>query len=209
MKYTLSMGAALLLFGCGTSEAPTNENEINTEITTEQKEPMAENQKPMEYVVMETSSGAVTIELDPNSAPETVANFLRYVDAKAYDGTIFHRVISNFMIQGGGFTPDGNQKPTEAPIMLESQNGLKNDIGTIAMARTNAPNSATSQFFINVSKNDFLNYSPGNPGYAVFGKVTSGMEVVNQIRQVQTGTRNGMGDWPKEDVVIKTIRRES
>ncbi len=203
------MGAALLLFGCGTSEAPTNENEINTEITTEQKEPMAENQKPMEYVVMETSSGAVTIELDPNSAPETVANFLRYVDAKAYDGTIFHRVISNFMIQGGGFTPDGNQKPTEAPIMLESQNGLKNDIGTIAMARTNAPNSATSQFFINVSKNDFLNYSPGNPGYAVFGKVTSGMEVVNQIRQVQTGTRNGMGDWPKEDVVIKTIRRES
>jgi len=209
MKYTLSMGAALLLFGCGTSEAPRNENEINTEITTEQKEPMAENQKPMEYVVMETSSGAVTIELDPNSAPETVANFLRYVDAKAYDGTIFHRVISNFMIQGGGFTPDGNQKPTEAPIMLESQNGLKNDIGTIAMARTNAPNSATSQFFINVSKNDFLNYSPGNPGYAVFGKVTSGMEVVNQIRQVQTGTRNGMGDWPKEDVVIKTIRRES
>jgi cyclophilin family peptidyl-prolyl cis-trans isomerase len=203
------MGAALLLFGCGTSEAPRNENEINTEITTEQKEPMAENQKPMEYVVMETSSGAVTIELDPNSAPETVANFLRYVDAKAYDGTIFHRVISNFMIQGGGFTPDGNQKPTEAPIMLESQNGLKNDIGTIAMARTNAPNSATSQFFINVSKNDFLNYSPGNPGYAVFGKVTSGMEVVNQIRQVQTGTRNGMGDWPKEDVVIKTIRRES
>ena len=203
------MGAALLLFGCGTSEAPTNENEINTEITTEQKEPMAKNQKPMEYVVMETSSGAVTIELDPNSAPETVANFLRYVDAKAYDGTIFHRVISNFMIQGGGFTPDGNQKPTEAPIMLESQNGLKNDIGTIAMARTNAPNSATSQFFINVSKNDFLNYSPGNPGYAVFGKVTSGMEVVNQIRQVQTGTRNGMGDWPKEDVVIKTIRRES
>jgi len=203
------MGAALLLFGCGTSEAPTNENETNTEITTEQKEPMAENQKLMEYVVMETSSGAVTIELDPNSAPETVANFLRYVDAKAYDGTIFHRVISNFMIQGGGFTPDGNQKPTEAPIMLESQNGLKNDIGTIAMARTNAPNSATSQFFINVSKNDFLNYSPGNPGYAVFGKVTSGMEVVNQIRQVQTGTRNGMGDWPKEDVVIKTIRRES
>ena len=209
MKYTLSMGAALLLFGCGTSEAPTNENEINTEITTEQKEPMAENQKQMEYVAMETSLGSVTIELDPNSAPETVANFLRYVDAKAYDGTIFHRVISNFMIQGGGFTPDGNQKPTEAPIMLESQNGLKNDIGTIAMARTNAPNSATSQFFINVSKNDFLNYSPGNPGYAVFGKVTSGMEVVNQIRQVQTGTRNGMGDWPKEDVVIKTIRRES
>jgi len=93
--------------------------------------------------------------------------------------------------------------------MLESQNGLKNDIGTIAMARTNAPNSATSQFFINVSKNDFLNYSPGNPGYAVFGKVTSGMEVVNQIRQVPTGTRNGMGDWPKEDVAIKTIRRES
>lgn len=210
MKYTLSlMGAAMLLFGCGNSETPTNENEINTETLTEQEEPMAENQKPMDYVVMETSLGNVTIELDPTSAPVTVANFLSYVDAKAYDGTVFHRVISNFMIQGGGFTPDGNQKPTEAPIMLESQNGLKNEIGTIAMARTNSPNSATSQFFINVSKNDFLNYTTGNPGYAVFGKVTSGMEVVNQIRQVPTTTRNGMADWPKEDVVIKTIRRES
>ncbi len=203
------MGAAMLLFGCSTSETPTNDNVINSETPTEQEEQMAENEKKMEYVVMETSLGDVTIELDPNNAPITVTNFLQYVDAKAYDGTIFHRVISNFMIQGGGFTPDGNQKPTEAPIMLESQNGLKNDIGTISMARTNSPNSATSQFFINVSKNDFLNYAPGNAGYAVFGKVTSGMEVVNQIRQVPTTTKNGMADWPKEDVVIKTIRRES
>ncbi|NEN22668.1 peptidyl-prolyl cis-trans isomerase [Cryomorpha ignava] len=162
----------------------------------------------MEYVVIETNKGDITLELDPNKAPVTVANFLSYVDAGHYDNTVFHRVISNFMIQGGGFTADGTQKPTQSPIELESQNSLSNDVGTIAMARTNAPNSATAQFFINVSQNDFLNYKPGNPGYAVFGKVSSGMDVVNEIRQVETRSYMGQQDWPVEAVTIKTIRKE-
>lgn len=164
--------------------------------------------KPMEYVIMETNLGTITLELDPNKAPVTVENFLNYVDEEFYNGTVFHRVIDGFMIQGGGFTEDGSRKETHAPIVLESQNGLSNSVGTIAMARTNAPNSATSQFFINVKDNDFLNYTPGNPGYAVFGRVTSGMEVVNEIRQVQTGVKNGMRDWPVEQVVIEKVYRE-
>lgn len=209
MKHTYTfLGLMLLLTAC-TSPKPETTTEPEPENTTNQtEETMPEKELPMEYVVMETSMGDVTIELDPNKAPVTVANFLSYVDDSFYDGTIFHRVISNFMIQGGGFTADGNQKSTKDPIVLESQNGLKNDIGTIAMARTNSPNSATCQFFINVAQNDFLNYSAGNPGYAVFGKVTSGMDVVNQIRQVPTGVKNGMRDWPNEDVVIKRIYRE-
>ncbi len=209
------IGATLILMGCN---APTPEQELNADqpetqtrvdqTTTELEEEMAPDLKKMEYVVIETSEGDITVELDVNSAPVTVKNFLTYVDDGHYDGTVFHRVISNFMIQGGGFSKDGTQKSTKDPIMLESQNGLKNNIGTLAMARTNAPNSATAQFFINVAQNDFLNYSGGNPGYAVFGKVTSGMDVVNAIRQKSTGTKNGMSDWPKEDVTIKTIRRE-
>jgi peptidyl-prolyl cis-trans isomerase B (cyclophilin B) len=209
MKHTYTFLGLMLLFTACTSPKPETTTEPEPENTTNQtEETMPEKELPMEYVVMETSMGDVTIELDPNRAPVTVANFLSYVDDSFYDGTIFHRVISNFMIQGGGFTADGNQKSTKDPIVLESQNGLKNDIGTIAMARTNSPNSATSQFFINVAQNDFLNYSAGNPGYAVFGKVTAGMDVVNQIRQVPTGVKNGMRDWPNEDVVIKRIYRE-
>ena len=156
-------------------------------------------------VVMETSKGNIEIELNSEKAPISVKNFLNYVDKKHYDGTVFHRVISNFMIQGGGFTPDGEQKPVDNPIKLESNNGLKNDEGTIAMARTNIPDSATSQFFINVKSNDLLNYVPGNDGYAVFGKVISGMEVVNEIKAVNTGIKFGMQDWPTEDVVITKI----
>ena len=156
-------------------------------------------------VVMETSKGNIEIELNSEKAPISVKNFLNYVDKKHYDGTVFHRVISNFMIQGGGFTPDGEQKPVDGPIKLESNNGLKNDEGTIAMARTNIPDSATSQFFINVKGNDLLNYAPGNDGYAVFGKVISGMEVVNEIKAVNTGMKFGMQDWPTEDVVITKI----
>ena len=156
-------------------------------------------------VVMETNKGNIEIELNSEKAPISVKNFLNYVDKKHYDGTVFHRVISNFMIQGGGFTPDGEQKPVEDPIKLESNNGLKNDEGTIAMARTNIPDSATSQFFINVKVNDFLDYNPDNDGYAVFGKVTSGMEVVHEIKAVNTGTKFGMGDWPTEDVVITKV----
>ena len=156
-------------------------------------------------VVIETSKGNIEIELNQEKAPISVKNFLNYVKNNHYDGTVFHRVISNFMIQGGGFTPDGEQKPVDNPIKLESNNGLKNDEGTIAMARTNIPDSATSQFFINVKGNDLLNYAPGNDGYAVFGKVISGMEVVNEIKAVNTGIKFGMQDWPTKDVVITKI----
>lgn len=192
------------------------QNEVNNNETlmaennqpTEQEAPATAKQQDEIYVVMETSLGDVTIALDRAKAPLTVANFLSYVDDDFYSGTIFHRVIANFMIQGGGFTPEGVQKPTKDPIILESANGLKNEVGTIAMARTNAPNSATCQFFINVVNNTFLDYTPSNPGYAVFGRVTAGMEVVNQIRQVPTGRfSNGMGDWPTETVLIKRIYR--
>lgn len=158
-------------------------------------------------VLLKTSKGDITIELYSDKAPITVKNFLSYVDDKTYDGTVFHRVINSFMIQGGGFDTSGKQKPTKAPIKLESNNGLKNDIGTIAMARTMDPNSATDQFFINTAKNDFLNYGFRDEGYAVFGKVVSGMDVVKAIESVSTTTKNGMGDWPSEDVLIISVRR--
>jgi len=156
-------------------------------------------------VVMKTSLGSVTIELYPDKAPETVKNFLQYVNDKFYDGTVFHRVINNFMVQGGGFTPDGRQKPTRAPISNEAANKLKNQVGTIAMARTSEPNSATAQFFINVKDNGFLDYRDSSPqgiGYCVFGKVTAGMDVVDKIRAVPTGPQ----DVPKTTVVIESIR---
>ncbi|MHC1564780.1 MAG: peptidylprolyl isomerase [Candidatus Syntropharchaeales archaeon] len=154
-------------------------------------------------VVLETNKGIIEIELDPEKAPITVENFLGYVKAGHYDGTVFHRVIAGFMIQGGGYTPDGGQKPTDKPIKLESDNGLKNEVGTIAMARTSVPDSATCQFFINVADNNFLDYRPDNDGYAVFGKVTSGMDVVNEIQAVRTGGRGVHSDWPLDDVVIE------
>ena len=155
------------------------------------------------FVVIETSKGVVEVELNNEKAPVTVDNFLRYVKEGHYDGTVFHRVIPGFMIQGGGFTQAGTEKPTHGPIKLESANGLNNEIGTLAMARTSIPDSATSQFFINVANNGFLNYAPGNDGYAVFGRVTKGMDVVNSIASVKTSTRGPYGDWPVEDVVIK------
>jgi len=158
-----------------------------------------------EIAVLETSKGNIEIELNREKAPITVENFITYVKEKHYDGTVFHRVIEGFMIQGGGFTPDGNQKPTHEPIKLESQNGLKNHEGTVAMARTNQPNSATSQFFINIADNDFLDYRPGNDGYAVFGKVVSGMEVVNQIKTVETGLKSSHQDWPLEDILLTKV----
>ncbi|MCF7860942.1 peptidyl-prolyl cis-trans isomerase [Candidatus Woesearchaeota archaeon] len=158
-------------------------------------------------VVIETSKGNIEVQLDADKAPISVENFLKYVDVGFYDGTVFHRVISNFMIQGGGFTADGKQKSTNSPIKLESQNGLKNLRGTIAMARTSVPDSATSQFFINVVDNDFLNYRPGNDGYAVFGKVVSGMDIVDSIKQVETGS-SPMADWPKEAVTINKVYRK-
>jgi len=152
-------------------------------------------------VKLETSAGDIVIELDAAKAPKSAENFVQYVKAGHYDGTIFHRVISNFMIQGGGMTADRREKATRPPIALEARNGLVNTRGTVAMARTNDPNSATSQFFINVKDNDFLNaaQSRDGNGYAVFGKVTSGMDVVDKIRNAPTGP----GDFPNEPVVIK------
>ncbi|HUL64885.1 MAG TPA: peptidylprolyl isomerase [Burkholderiaceae bacterium] len=175
-------------------------------------------------VILATSAGDITLELDPEHAPRTVANFLQYVKAGHYDGTIFHRVIDNFMIQGGGYTADMKEKSTRAPIPLESSNGLENKRGTVAMARTNDPNSATAQFFINVADNAFLNYrkfesdttieTPSGPrvmpagkvvdGYAVFGRVVAGMDVVDKIRAVKTGAQKGMQNVPAQPVIIKT-----
>jgi peptidyl-prolyl cis-trans isomerase A (cyclophilin A) len=150
-------------------------------------------------VRLATTAGDIVVQLDPAKAPKSVANFLEYVKAGHYNGTIFHRVIENFMIQGGGMTADMKEKESRAPIPLESKNGLLNQRGTIAMARTADPNSATAQFFINVKDNDFLNQGPGRDGYAVFGKVVQGMDVVDKIRAVPTGP----GDVPLEPVVIK------
>jgi cyclophilin family peptidyl-prolyl cis-trans isomerase len=159
-------------------------------------------------VVMDTSLGSITIELFPDKAPITVKNFLHYVDTGFYDGTIFHRVIGNFMIQGGGFAPGMEQKPTGAPIKNEATNGLKNLRGTIAMARTNNPHSATAQFFINVVDNAGLDH-PGQSGwgYCVFGKVIHGMDVVDRIRAVETTTKGPFPNVPVQDVIIKSVKR--
>ena len=157
-------------------------------------------------VELTTSAGTVRIELDDAKAPITVANFLAYVKKGHYDGTIFHRIIRGFMIQGGGFDADMKQKPTDAPIQNEANNGLKNDKYTVAMARTQAPHSATAQFFINVADNGFLNHTAPSLqgwGYAVFGKVVKGTEIVDQIRGVKTGRNGFHDDVPKEDVVIE------
>jgi len=159
-------------------------------------------------VRMTTTKGPIVIELDREQAPATTENFLQYVDDGFYDGTIFHRVISNFMIQGGGFTEDMDQKRTREPIVNEWTNDLKNARGTIAMARTADPNSATAQFFINVEDNHPLDDAvSGGAGYAVFGKVIEGMDVVDEIRNVETTRRQGHDDVPRETVVIEKIQR--
>jgi peptidyl-prolyl cis-trans isomerase A (cyclophilin A) len=156
---------------------------------------------------MSTSLGDIKIELYEKEAPESVKNFLAYVNDKFYDGTIFHRVIGGFMIQGGGFTENMDQKPTKPPIKNEGGNGLKNDTYTLAMARTSVPDSATSQFFINVKNNDFLNRANAQDGvgYAVFGKVIDGTDVVKKIEQVQTGRKGMYSDVPVQPVVIKSV----
>ena len=161
-------------------------------------------------VRLETSSGVIVLALDAAKAPVTVANFLAYVDAGHYDGTLFHRVIPGFMVQGGGFDRDFRQKETRAPIENEAGNGLKNLRGTVAMARTNDPHSATAQFFINSVDNGFLDHTAKNPagwGYAVFGRVTEGLEVVDAISQVKTGAKNGHQDAPVEPVVLLKAAR--
>ncbi|MEK7795813.1 MAG: peptidylprolyl isomerase [Pseudomonadota bacterium] len=157
---------------------------------------------------MQTNHGAIVLELDAQKAPKTVANFLAYAKEGFYDGTIFHRVIAGFMIQGGGFSPGMKQKPTRAPIENEAVNGLRNNRGTIAMARTNDPHSASSQFFINLVDSDFLNFTAPTPrgwGYCVFGRVVEGMDVVDKIKAAATGTRAGHQDVPVDDVVIERV----
>jgi peptidyl-prolyl cis-trans isomerase B (cyclophilin B) len=157
-------------------------------------------------VELHTNHGVIKLELDAAKAPKSVENFLSYVKAGHYDNTVFHRVIDGFMIQGGGFEPGMKQKPTQAPIENEANNGLKNVVGSIAMARTNDPHSATAQFFINVNDNDFLNHSSPTPqgwGYAVFGKVVEGLDVLEKIRKVKTGSKGFHQDVPVEDVIIE------
>lgn len=159
-------------------------------------------------ITLHTNYGDITIELDFDKAPATAANFLQYCRDGFYDGVIFHRVIKNFMIQGGGMNPDMSQKKTRAPIQNEADNGLSNDTGTLAMARTGDPHSASAQFFINVADNHFLNHSGKNAqgwGYAVFGKVTQGLETVDKIKSVPTGSQGGHQDVPKESVVIESV----
>ena len=161
-------------------------------------------------IVMETSKGNILIELYPDKAPLTVKNFMAYVDSGYYDGTIFHRVIPSFMIQGGGFTSDMNRKPTKAPVRNEADNGMKNNRGTIAMARTQDPHSATAQFFINTVDNDFLNHRSKSGqawGYAVFGKVIQGMDVVDAISSMKTENAGMMRDIPVESVLIIKAKR--
>jgi peptidyl-prolyl cis-trans isomerase B (cyclophilin B) len=170
-------------------------------------EESAQSENP--NVILHTNHGAITVELFEEDAPKSVENFLQYARDGHYDGTLFHRVIDNFMIQGGGFDADFNQKDTREPIENEADNGLKNERGTLAMARTNDPHSATSQFFINVADNDFLNHrgkqSGQTWGYAVFGRVIDGMDVVDEIRAVSTGTHGFHRDVPEEPVMIERV----
>jgi cyclophilin family peptidyl-prolyl cis-trans isomerase len=166
--------------------------------------------KDYPMVEITTSLGTIKVELYPDKAPKTVANFLAYVDDKFYDGTIFHRVISTFMIQGGGYDQSMQRKETRAPVVNEASNGLSNARGTIAMARTSDPDSATAQFFINVKDNaqlDRRDATPMGAGYCVFGKVVSGMDVVDKIKAVPTGVKNGMKDVPETPVLIQSVRR--
>lgn len=192
----LILAVAFLQTGC-------DKKEQSNDLTQKEAKPMAaKNESPK--VRISTSKGDIVVELNQEKAPVTCANFLKYVDEKFYDGTIFHRVIKGFMIQCGGMTADMRQKQTNPPIVNEAKNGLKNDRGTLAMARTSDPDSATSQFFINHADNDFLNAGVRDAGYAVFGKVVEGMDVVDAIANLKTRP----GDVPVETVLINSIRVE-
>jgi len=160
-----------------------------------------------ERVEIETSKGVITVDLFPQQAPATVANFLRHVDARFYDGLVFHRVVPDFVVQAGGYDASLQYREPLGTVENESVKGLRNERGTLAMARQNDPDSATSQFYINLRDNDFLDAQGAKPGYTVFGRVTGGMSVVDEIGLVETGVREGMADVPKEPVVITTVRR--
>jgi len=193
-----------LVFGCSKDENGVSEEDNATENAIKETKQMDAGDK---RVKLTTSMGDIVIEVNEGAAPVTVKNFLRYAEEGFYDGTIFHRVIPNFMIQGGGFSADMVQKPTHEPIVNEANNGLKNDRGAITMARTDNPDSATCQFFINHTDNDFLNYGgPNNAGYAVFGKVVEGMDVVDKIASVQTANKGQYADVPVKAIVIESAK---
>ncbi len=193
-----------LVSGCDKDKADVSEEDNTTKNTIKETKQMDAGTKK---VKLTTSMGDIVIELNEDAAPVTVKNFLRYTEERFYNGTIFHRVMPDFMIQGGGFSADMVQKPTHEPIINEANNGLKNDRGTIAMARTNNPNSATCQFFINHADNDFLNYGgPNNAGYAVFGKVVEGMDVVDKIASVQTANKGRYTNVPVKAIVIESAK---
>ena len=196
----LLLATACFVNGCK-EEKVIQIEEVKVAETTKAETTKAETAK---VVKLQTSMGDIVIELNEKAAPVTVKNFLDYVQSGYYSGTIFHRVINGFMIQGGGHEANMRKKETKAPIVNEASNGLKNDRGTISMARTNNPNSATSQFFINLVNNAPLNYSSKSPGYAVFGKVVEGLEVVDAIAKVKTTTKSGMRDVPAEVIEIKS-----
>ncbi len=215
LSVCLLLVAGLLVCGCekeaedeqakgGAQSAPADQKPEQPAEEPAQKQVESDTKVVKNMVKLATSKGDIVVELNQEKAPITVKNFLEYVESDFYDGTIFHRVIKGFMIQGGGFTPDMTQKGAMAPIRNEASNGLKNDRGAIAMARTSDPHSATSQFFINHADNDFLNASTGNAGYAVFGKVVEGMDVVDKIAAVPTTIKAGMRDVPAETIEIKS-----
>jgi cyclophilin family peptidyl-prolyl cis-trans isomerase len=196
--------AVVLMFGCKKNESVIIEEQSKQEVVSQEPKEIDVGPKMVE---LDTSLGEIVIELNEEAAPVTVKNFLQYVEDGFFDGTIFHRVIPSFMIQGGGFTANMQRKATQPAIANEAANGLKNDKGTVAMARTNDPDSATSQFFINHKDNEFLNCTgPGNPGYAVFGKVVQGMDVVDKIAAVKTTRTGPYSDVPAEPVVIKSAK---
>jgi peptidyl-prolyl cis-trans isomerase A (cyclophilin A) len=198
LLFILTFAAAGLMAGCDES-AKTNKRPVQ-----ESEKQMTAEKTNETKVRIETTKGDIVIELNEQKAPVSCKNFLQYVDEKYYDGTIFHRVIKDFMIQGGGMNSQMRQKPTKPPIINEAKNGLKNDRGTVAMARTSDPDSATSQFFINHSNNDFLNFGVRDAGYTVFGKVVEGMEVVDAIANVKTKA----GDVPVETITINSVTVE-
>ncbi len=198
------VATVVLMSGCRKKESVVSEEQSKQEVLSQEPKEIDVGSKMVE---LDTSMGEIVIELNEEAAPVTVKNFLRYVEDGFFDGTIFHRVIPSFMIQGGGFTANMQRKATQPAIVNEAANGLKNDRGTVAMARTNDPDSATSQFFINHGDNDSLNYTgPGNPGYAVFGKVVEGMDVVDKIAAVKTTRTGPYSDVPVEPVVIKSVK---
>ncbi len=201
-----SLFAPLFILGCASNNSIASQTQPNSTSNANNQETTMSN---MPVVELETSMGNITIELNEEKAPKTVENFLSYVESGQYEGTIFHRIIDGFMIQGGGMDAEMNEKKTNAPVENEADNGLKNDQGTIAMARTQDPHSATSQFFINVKDNDFLNHTGKNAqgwGYTVFGKVTSGMDVIEKMRGVPTGRFGMHADVPKTPVTINSAK---